>query len=74
MNTQLTPAERAVFTEVYPQLAAINERLGERIELLLLVNLARRLVTLGRDPDDLVALVRHHADNQREHNETRRTN
>lgn len=67
-DPRLTPPERAVFGKIYPEIKRINKELGEQIEFLLLVNLARRLVTLGKAPDEIVEAVRHAAYHQQEHN------
>ena len=71
IDPQLTPAERAVFAEIYPQLDKINKRIGERIEFLLLVNLARRLVSMGKAPEEIVDAVRHHVEHQATHNRSK---
>ena len=68
-DPNLTPSERAIFADIYPMIAQLNDELGERIEFLLLVNLARRLVTMGREPDEIVGEVRHAAEHQAVHNE-----
>ena len=67
-SISLTPAEEAVYQRIYPLISEINAELGERIEMLLLVNVARRLVTLGKPPEEIVEAVRHAAEHQLDHN------
>ena len=68
----LTPSQAAIFDEVYPLLDRLNEQLGERIEMLLLTNTARRLVSLGVEPMTLADQVRRAAEHQVAFNHNRR--
>lgn len=63
-DPRLNDVEKAVYGEVYTLIKEINDRLGERIELVLMVNLARRLVSIGMEPADIIEEIRSHAEKQ----------
>lgn len=68
----LPPIEQAVFEKIYPVIDQVTEEFGEHVDLFLLVNLARRLVSLGEKPEDIAEQVLKHAQSQYKWNQRRK--
>jgi hypothetical protein len=47
------PADEAIFTEIYPLIGEIEDRLDQHITLTLWANLARKLATRGHELQEL---------------------
>jgi len=67
--SKMSPADAAIFGEVYPLIKRIEERLNEGIALSLWVNLTRKLATRGVPKDDLLALLDKNYDHQVAYND-----
>ena len=67
-DPRLTPAERALYSKIYPLLEELEAELNVSLSRLVAVNMARRAVTEGADIDDLTAELRTHMQHQAEHN------
>ena len=67
-DPRLTPAERALYSKIYPLLEELEAELNVSLSRLVAVNMVRRAVTNGADVDELLAELRLHGRHQAEHN------
>ena len=67
-DPRLTPAERDMYSRVYPLIQQIEDELEVDMSRLVAVNMVRRAVSRGATVEDLVTEVRHHAEHQLNHN------
>jgi hypothetical protein len=68
LDERLTPAEKALYSRIYPLIKEIEDDLGVSISRLVAVNMVRRAVTQGSDLDEVIKELRLHGEHQAAYN------